>query len=168
VAGDNPLASRPDPSGPFDEVEFEILRRYFGLKPRLDEKLLLEPDPPGDVSEDPNTEKDEEHRRSARDSGTGVRVSRAHLHADDFPGDIFTANAVARICLKSIQGHLPNFVAFNRTVVIEGRRRERHPSRPVMLLSAHLFTINWATSGPGFEWPEAYRLTFIPSFSGTS
>ena len=25
-----------------------------------------------------------------------------------------------------------------------------------------LFSINWATSGPGFEWPEAYYVTYIP------
>lgn len=28
----------------------------------------------------------------------------------------------------------------------------------------HLFTLNWADSGPGFSWPEAYFLVWLPVF----
>jgi hypothetical protein len=38
------------------------------------------------------------------------------------------------------------------------------PSRSVVLLPQHLFTINWADSGPGISWPEAYHVTYIPDY----
>jgi hypothetical protein len=28
----------------------------------------------------------------------------------------------------------------------------------------YLFTLNWADSGPGFSWPEAYFLTWVPQY----
>jgi hypothetical protein len=28
----------------------------------------------------------------------------------------------------------------------------------------HICTVNWADSGPGFSWPEAYHLTYLPGF----
>lgn len=33
---------------------------------------------------------------------------------------------------------------------------------PFELAPQHLFTLNWAESGPGFSWPEAYHPTFLP------
>jgi hypothetical protein len=32
------------------------------------------------------------------------------------------------------------------------------------LLPIFLFEINWADSGPGFSWPEAYYATWLPGF----
>ena len=29
----------------------------------------------------------------------------------------------------------------------------------------YLFTINWADSGPGFSWPEAYYATWLPYYN---
>ena len=73
-------------------------------------------------------------------------------------------NAVARICLTAIDAKLPQWASLSRGRVTLGRkparadRTRRHP-RPV-----HLFTINWADSGPGFSWPEAYYVTSLPGY----
>jgi hypothetical protein len=37
----------------------------------------------------------------------------------------------------------------------------------VELLPQHLFTINWADSGPGVCWPVAYLATYVPGFDRT-
>jgi len=41
-------------------------------------------------------------------------------------------------------------------------RHKRHPDARLPFNPQLLFGINWATSGPGFEWPEDYRVTYIP------
>ena len=33
--------------------------------------------------------------------------------------------------------------------------------KSVTLMPQHLLTINWASSGPGFWWPEAYYVTYV-------
>ncbi len=42
---------------------------------------------------------------------------------------------------------------------------DRKLLRKVSLSPILLFSINWATSGPGFDWPEAYHLTWLPTHS---
>ena len=44
---------------------------------------------------------------------------------------------------------------------------ERGAYRKVELLPQHLFTINWADSGPGVCWPVAYLATYVPGFDRT-
>jgi hypothetical protein len=74
-------------------------------------------------------------------------------------------NAVARIALGVIQNRLP------QCGIIDGdgrltltRKRFERPIRDVVMLPQHLFTINWADSGPGISWPEEYHSTYIPGF----
>jgi hypothetical protein len=92
------------------------------------------------------------------------------LHLDgDFGGempDIETRNAVARICLNAVQERLPQwgYVRSDDTVVL-GRALKDRRKAALVLAPLHLFTLNWADSGPGFSWPESYRATFLPGFN---
>lgn len=87
----------------------------------------------------------------------------------DFGGempDIEVRNAVARVCINAIQERLPQWgcVRADDTVVL-GRRLEERRQSTLALAPLHLFTLNWADSGPGFSWPEAYHATFLPGFN---
>jgi len=61
---------------------------------------------------------------------------------------------------------LPNYLIFNvggrvhytRETNEEARRSRR-------LFSLKVVSINWATSGPGFDWPDQYRVTWLPNQS---
>ena len=55
--------------------------------------------------------------------------------------------AVAQILLHHVQDSLPQWAAIYARLQFTPRL---------------LFSINWATSGPGFEWPEAYHVTYVP------
>lgn len=98
------------------------------------------------------------------DTGEGgpVRLLRS---AGGYSDQNALSNAVARLVLTGIQHRLPQWA-----VVQAGGRvqyaRTRRPTRKaqVEVLPQHLFTINWADSGPGFSWPEAYHVTFLPAF----
>ena len=72
-------------------------------------------------------------------------------------------NAIARICLESAQRSLPQWAMVRDGKVTLGRRRQRTARRARKLRPVHLFTINWADSGPGFSWPEAYHVTCLPN-----
>jgi hypothetical protein len=71
--------------------------------------------------------------------------------------------AVARLLLGGIQHTLPAWTA----MLDEGFVSARAPF-PVRLDGtpvfepAHVATVNWADSGPGFSWPEAWHLTTVP------
>jgi hypothetical protein len=74
-------------------------------------------------------------------------------------------SAVARLLLSQVQDRLPQWAAIYETGHMElGRAvRERRPG-PAFLLPQFLFEINWADSGPGFSWPEAYHACHVPGF----
>jgi hypothetical protein len=44
------------------------------------------------------------------------------------------------------------------------RGDDKVPNRKVLLQPRKLFTINWADSGPGFSWPVAYYVTWLPCY----
>ena len=46
--------------------------------------------------------------------------------------------------------------------VTNRRRHGRHKDARLRFNPKLLFSINWATSGPGYEWPEAYYVTYVP------
>jgi hypothetical protein len=80
--------------------------------------------------------------------------------------DLMLENAVARICLEPVAPELPQWASISNGQVTLARKRRRRtalrshrPRRP-----NHLFTINWADSGPGFSWPEAYYAARIPGY----
>ena len=81
-------------------------------------------------------------------------------------GDWWVEAAVATILLRSIEHRLPNWGAWSPEtgVKLARKRRPRKDSRRLHLVSQHLFTINWASSGPGFSWPHRYTLTWVPLY----
>lgn len=74
------------------------------------------------------------------------------------------AAAVAAIVLERVWKELPGW---NGDWI---RFEYDHPTwrhkirRRVQLRPQHLLTINWADTGPGISWPEAYYLTWVPSY----
>ena len=79
-------------------------------------------------------------------------------------GKLELDNEVATILLDTFQGHLPNFRWHDQNKNLRSVRGKKSiKERKVQLLPLHLFTINWATSGPGIEWPESYSVTYAPS-----
>lgn len=74
-------------------------------------------------------------------------------------------NAVARIALKGIQNRLPTWGCLNKEGdFVLARSYEKNKGRDTELFPLYLLTINWADSGPGFSWPEAYYLIWLPEF----
>lgn len=75
-------------------------------------------------------------------------------------------NAVARIALAPIQDRLPQWAAYNLNYKpVFGRTLRPFPVRKATSRPLLLFAINWATSGPGFDWPEHYHVTWIPYYN---
>src|SRR5262249_17622351 len=71
---------------------------------------------------------------------------------------------VAQILLHAVQDRLPQWAAITSDgeLVTNRRRHARHKDARLQFNPRLLFEINWATSGPGFEWPEAYHVTYVP------
>jgi hypothetical protein len=76
--------------------------------------------------------------------------------------------AVASILLERIDRRLPQWSAVgpDGTVRYARKLRDRStlPNRRVLASIRYLFTLNWATSGPGFSWPTAYHLVWVPTY----
>jgi len=76
--------------------------------------------------------------------------------------------AAATIVLKDIAAQLPQFIVFQEGKLIRARpKRDRtgEPQRRIILLRPQLLCeINWADNGPGFSWPVAYYVTWVPSY----
>jgi hypothetical protein len=77
-------------------------------------------------------------------------------------------NAVARLVLEGIENRLPTFAVMDtKTWSLQTSRpspSKQASERPVVSLPTFLFEINWATSGPGFDWRETYHVTFLPEY----
>ena len=77
-------------------------------------------------------------------------------------------NAVARIALERAEYRLPQWAAVHPDgEVVTGRQYRKagdKPVRTVSLLPRLICEINWADSGPGYSWPEAYHVTFFPGY----
>jgi hypothetical protein len=75
------------------------------------------------------------------------------------------AAAVGQVLLHAVQARLPQWsVTDGDRIVYARRHRRRAGGQPLAFAAQHLFTINWADSGPGFSWPEAYHLLFVPGY----
>ena len=79
--------------------------------------------------------------------------------------DLALENAVARIALTRVQERLPQWFTSRDGKPISGRQLRAIADRDLLLLPLHLFTLNWADSGPGFSWPESYHVTWFPLFN---
>ncbi len=80
-------------------------------------------------------------------------------------GSNAASNAVARLVLSGIQDRLPQWalVEADMTVCIARAKTPRRKAK-VELLPRFQFEINWADSGPGYSWPEAYHIAYLPGF----
>lgn len=74
------------------------------------------------------------------------------------------ASFVAQLCLNQLQNRLPQWTAFNGGEYLEGRKGFSHEVNSEAIHSLHLCEINWATSGPGFSWPENYYLHYLEGY----
>jgi hypothetical protein len=75
--------------------------------------------------------------------------------------------AVAFIVLERAEQRLPQWSAIADNELLVARKyrdASKVPNRKVVLQPRHLFTINWADSGPGFSWPVAYYVTWLPYY----
>ena len=79
-----------------------------------------------------------------------------------------TAAGVATIILQTAASRLPNWACvYGDGTVVTSRFSDGPVYRnhaKLALLPRLLFEINWATSGPGFSWPMAYYLTWVPGY----
>jgi len=89
----------------------------------------------------------------------------------DTSGDVSeytVSNAVARLVLGAIEHRLPQWAAFYEDGrILYARKYSEHPThqhRLIATIPQYLFTINWAESGPGYNWPEAYYVTWLPYY----
>jgi len=78
--------------------------------------------------------------------------------------------AVASIVLERIQERLPQWASVREKESGEADIRlardiqDRRASRKIEVVPQYLLTINWADSGPGFSWPVAYHVTWLPLY----
>lgn len=83
-----------------------------------------------------------------------------------------TDAAVAAIVLERIQDTLPQWASVRMReneneeadITLARDIKARQARRTVELVPQYLMTINWADSGPGFSWPVAYHVTWVPMY----
>ena len=79
---------------------------------------------------------------------------------------------MAAIVLERIQDTLPQWASvklreneYEENVITLAREVKARRARcTVELVPQYLLTINWADSGPGFSWPVAYHVTWVPIY----
>jgi hypothetical protein len=75
------------------------------------------------------------------------------------------AAAVGQVLLHAVRARLPQWsVTDGGRVVFARPYRRRAGGQALAFVAQHLFTINWADSGPGLSWPEAYHLIYVPGY----
>ena len=81
--------------------------------------------------------------------------------------------AVANMVLERINDTLPQWASVKirenddeESVITLGREaKARLARRKIEVVPKYLLTINWADSGPGFSWPVAYHVTWVPLYN---
>ena len=73
--------------------------------------------------------------------------------------------AVARILFRDVAASLPQWSTMRDEVLIVARDNAwvQDVLRPLGIIPAELFEINWAGSGAGFSWPACYHACPVPS-----
>ena len=131
----------------YDDIELALVFDWLGVeRPKALRRIDVEAET-GDFDEE---------------SEGSVRPMRS-VHGDY--GELALRNAVARLVLSEIQDRLPQWAHYNGDgEVTLGRKDFRHRPRKGGKRPRFLFEINWADSGPGFCWPEAYHVADLPGF----
>lgn len=126
----------------FTQAEYLAFAQYFGLNP-------------GDASFD-----DGDIERAITQLG----------FEDAYGWEWGAEYAVAAIALEPINQRLAHWcVKYQHqdgsAELVEGRTDYKSgEDKIVSLAPLHLFSINWADTAPGIDWPEQYYLTWIPLF----
>jgi hypothetical protein len=128
----------------FTREEHVILADWLNIEPRCENQDLLEPD---------------EALLALEFEGRASGYSEQDA-------------AVASIVLERIQETLPQWASVKvresseePAVITLGREvATRRARRTIELVPQYLMTINWADSGPGFSWPVAYHVTWVPIY----
>jgi len=86
---------------------------------------------------------------------------------DTFSASIVSplAVGVSRILLRDVATRLPHWYSIGHGGnIIEGRKDDWQDKiqKSIGILPIELFEINWASSGPGFDWPEHYHACPVP------
>lgn len=139
----------------YDPVELAIVFDWLGMErpPQLASAVL-------DWTADGTTPADP----AAKDT-VGHPIRLMPTMDGDTGSELSFSNAVARLVLSAIQDRLPQWaVSMEFGQPIFGRDITAKRAAHVEPLPRHLFTINWADSGPGYSWPEAYYATPLPGF----
>lgn len=99
------------------------------------------------------------------DRTLAAAIQRLDIQGEAFEGGSITLldAAVATVLLKSIRGELPQWAVVDQGGVTLGRSKNRQAVQSAYN-PKHLFTLNWADSGPGFSWPMAYHATAVPAY----
>jgi len=78
-------------------------------------------------------------------------------------GDLELDSEVASILLDTVKTRLPNYHCRHTDgTEVHGRNYQGLKKRKIQLLPLHLFSINWALTAPGLDWPETYLVTYVP------
>ena len=75
--------------------------------------------------------------------------------------------AVAQVLLEWTQDELPQFSVVDEDGEVNFGRHafgRAEPAGRLRFAGEFLFCLNWADSGPGISWPEAYHLFRVPGF----
>ena len=134
--------------GLYDPIEHAIISQWLGV-------------PPPDCAEEVDLwDVDVEIGRPA--VGAPIRLRRNLWGSLDYDA---VENAVARLVLNSRQRYLPQWACVEADGSVS-TARAYDPRRDQFgaVLARFLFEINWATSGPGYAWPEAYHLGYLPGY----
>ena len=78
-----------------------------------------------------------------------------------------TAAAVAHVVLEAIEDRLPVWACWKDDNLIQAAgiaSRIRSRNGRQRFSRVELFAINWASSGPGFDWPVHYNLVWTPIY----
>jgi hypothetical protein len=90
-------------------------------------------------------------------------IRRLNIEGAELGGDVTLLDAaVAEVLLASTRDTLPQWAVVKDGHVTLGRKKTR--VRRTIYRPQHLFTLNWADSGPGFSWPMAYHATAVSAF----
>ena len=98
-----------------------------------------------------------------QERGKGLLPS-SNVPANNMSGDLELDSVVASIVLDALKDRLPNYRGYDREGNLKSVRGKKViKKRKIQLLPNHLFSINWAYSAPGLDWPESYSVTYVPS-----
>jgi len=131
----------------FHPVEAAIIRKFLGLPPKPDDSLL-----------------DVWNHAGELPAGV-VYLEDADGSVGDCGPDRAASDAVARLVLAGFEGTLPVWGCVREGEVTIARKDRRPRKRAVRALPLLLLEVNWADSGPGFSWPEAHHLGWLPGFN---